>query len=166
MEAWPAKTARHESLPVPPDNANPWEPDGLGTGFNSGGFRVNDRLLAGFAAALLFLVAAGSMRAHHAGAIYDRENHVTLRGKVTEYLFTNPHVRIHFETRAENGRVEKWTALSAPPQRLYRIGWNLKTLKSGDQITVTGAPMKDGSKVLNIRRLEGPHGQVLNEGAD
>lgn len=166
MEVWPAKTARHGSLLVPLGNANPGEPDGLGNRFNAGGFRVNERLLAGCAVALLFLVAAGSMRAHHAGAVYDRDNHITLRGTVTEYVFASPHVRIHFETKDENGKAEKWIALSAPPQRLYRTGWNMKTLKSGDQITVTGAPRKDGSKVLNIRRLEGPRGQVLNEGAD
>ena len=126
---------------------------------------MKDRLLAGFAVALTLFVAAGSMRAHHAGSIY-RENHITLRGTVTEYVFTSPHVRIHFEAKDENGKAGKWTALSAPPQRLYRAGWNMNTLKTGDHITVTGAPMKDGSKVLNIRRLEGPNGQVLNEGAD
>ena len=127
---------------------------------------MKDRLQAGFAVALALFVATGSMRAHHAGSGYDRDNHLTLRGTVTEYVFTSPHVRIQFETKDGNGKAEKWTALSAPPQRLYRAGWNMNTLKTGDQITVTGAPMKDGSKVLNIRRLVGPNGQVLNEGAD
>lgn len=127
---------------------------------------MNDRLLAGFAVALTLFVAARPLPAHHAGAIYDRENHITLQGTVTEYVFASPHVRIQFETKDENGKTEKWIALSAPPQRLYRTGWNTKTLKAGDHITVTGAPRKDGSKVVNIRRLVGPHGQVLNEGAD
>jgi hypothetical protein len=130
------------------------------------GFRVNNRLLAGFAVALTLFVAAGPVRAHHAGSIYDRENHITLQGTVTEYVFASPHVQIHFETKDASGKTEKWIALSAPPQRLYRSGWNTKTLKAGDHITVTGAPRKDGSKVVNIRRLVGPHGQVLNEGAD
>lgn len=127
---------------------------------------MNNRLLAGFAVALTLLVAAGSVQAHHAQAVYDRENHVTLRGTVTEYVFASPHVQIHFETKDADGKTEKWTALSAPPQRLYRAGWNMNSLKPGDQITVTGAPRKDGLKVVNIRRLEGPRGQVLNEGAD
>ena len=127
---------------------------------------MKERLRAGFAVALALFVAAGSLRAHHAGSAYDRENHITLHGTVTEYVFASPHVQIHFETKDENGKAEKWVALSAPPQRLYRSGWNMNSLKAGDQITVTGAPRKDGSKVLNIRRLEGPHGKVLNEGAD
>ena len=127
---------------------------------------MNDRLLAGFAVALTLFVAAGPLPAHHAGAIYDRENHITLQGTVREYVFASPHVQIHFETTDATGKTEKWIALSAPPQRLYRAGWNTKTLKAGDHITVTGAPRKDGSKVVNIRRLVGSQGQVLNEGAD
>ena len=123
------------------------------------------RVLAASAVALFFLSAV-SMRAHHSGSVYDRENHVTLHGVVTEFQFASPHVQIHFETADKDGHAEKWTALSAPPQRLYRSGWNVKSLKAGDEITVTGAPRKDGSHILNIRRLVGPTGQVLNEGAD
>jgi hypothetical protein len=120
---------------------------------------------AGVAGVVVFL-AVGVLRAHHAASIYDRDNHVTLRGTVTEYVFTSPHVRIHFEAKDDNGNLEKWIALSAPPQRLYRSGWNVRSLKAGDEITVTGAPMKDGTRVVNIRRLVGPTGQVLTEGAD
>ena len=133
---------------------------------NTARFKRNGRLLGVCTVALAFLAAVGSMRAHHASSIYDRENHITLQGTVTEYVFTSPHVRIHFETKDENGNPERWTALSAPPQRLYRSGWNVRSLKTGDEITVTGAPMKDGTRVVNIRRLVGPNGQVLTEGAD
>ncbi|MGH9786730.1 MAG: DUF6152 family protein [Terriglobia bacterium] len=127
---------------------------------------MKGKLLAGFAVALTLFVAAGLMRAHHAGSVYDRDNHITLQGTVTEYIFASPHVQIHFETKDENEKAGKWVALSAPPQRLYRVGWNTNSLKVGDKITVTGAPRKDGSKVVNVRRLVGPHGRVLSEGAD
>ena len=128
--------------------------------------QVTARLLAALAVPLILGVAADPMRAHHAGSIYDREHHITLRGTVTEYVFTSPHVRIHFETRNSDGKIEGWIAESAPPQRLYRRGWTSKSLKAGDEITVTGAPMKDGSRLLNVRHLVGPTGQVLAEGAD
>ena len=125
---------------------------------------MNYRLLApAFALLLSTAILAG---AHHSGSVYDRESSVTLHGVVTEYLFASPHVQIHFETKNKEGQLEKWTALSAPPQRLYRSGWNGKSLKMGDEITVTGAPMKDGTHILNVRRLVGPTGQELREGAD
>ena len=124
------------------------------------------RFLAGCVVALVLLAIGDLAQAHHSGSIYDRENHITLHGVVTEFLFASPHVQIHFDTKDNEGHSEKWLALSAPPQRLYRSGWNAKSLKAGDEITVTGAPMKDGSHILSIRRLVGPTGQVLNEGAD
>lgn len=134
--------------------------------FHPAGSCRPNRLLLGFAAALGMMGIAVSAAAHHSGSVYDRENHITLEGIVTEYVFTSPHVQIHFRTKNEEGRSEKWIALSAPPQRLYRSGWNGRSLNDGDEITVTGAPRKDGTHVLNIRRLVGPTGQVLREGAD
>ena len=127
---------------------------------------MKNKLFAGFSMAVGVLLLSGSLWAHHAGSLYDREHPVTVVGSVTEYLFTNPHVQIHFEGKDEGGNVVKWVAESAPPQRLYRAGWNTKTLKAGDQITVTGAPYKDGRKFLSIRKLVGPDGKVLSEGAE
>ena len=112
------------------------------------------------------LLLATPMLAHHSAAMWDRQHHVTLKGTVTEVTFSNPHVQIHFEAKDDKGNPEQWLAESAPPQRLYRVGWNSKTLKLGDQITITGAPSKDGRKIVNIRELVGPRGQTLYEGAD
>ena len=75
-------------------------------------------------------------------------------------------MQVHFKVKDEQGNVEQWIVQSAPPQRLYRAGWNAKSLKPGDEITVTGAPAKDGSKIMNNRKLVGPKGKVLLEGAD
>ena len=111
-------------------------------------------------------ILSGSLYAHHSAAKYDIEHQITLKGTVTKFSFTNPHTQVHFKVKDEQGNVEQWTVQSAPPQRLYRAGWNAKTLKPGDIITVTGAPAKDGSKVMNNRKLVGPNGKVLLEGAD
>ena len=104
--------------------------------------------------------------AHHSGSIWDKRNRITLSGPVTEVDFANPHVQIHFEAKDEVGSTVQWTAVSASPQRLYRNGWNSKTLHEGDLITVTGIPARDGRKIVNIRELLGPRGRTLLEGAD
>ena len=104
--------------------------------------------------------------AHHAGATWDEDHRITLKGAVTEVDFSNPHVRIYFEVKEKNGDSVQWTAVSAPPQRLYRNGWNRDTLQPGDLITVTGAPARDRRKILNVRELVGPRGKTLLEGAD
>lgn len=118
------------------------------------------------AVAVGLLVVSVPLFAHHSTASYDMQHLVTFTATVTGLEFTNPHVLIHFEVRDESGNVEKWTALTAPPQRLYRAGWNTKILKPGDQITITGAPHKDGKKEMGLGKLVLPNGQALGLGAE
>jgi len=120
-----------------------------------------------FAVGFSLFVMAGALMAHHSGAgLYDRDHPVTVSGIVTEFVFINPHVQIHFDVKDPKGGVQNWTALSAAPQRVYRAGWTKDTLKPGDRIEVTGAPSKDDKRILSIRRMVGPGGKVLSEGAE
>jgi hypothetical protein len=80
-------------------------------------------------------------------------------------MFTNPHVQIHFDVKDESGKVEKWIAETASPQRLFSFGWNAKTLKAGDKITVTGAQLKDGQKIVSVIKLVGGNAPALTTGA-
>ncbi len=123
-------------------------------------------LLAVLAGVVGLLLGAGPIFAHHSAAIYDREHPITLKGTVTKLAFFNPHVRIYFEVKDENGNVVKWIAATATPQRLHRAGWNAKTLNPGDEISITCDPARDGRKICSVRRLVGPNGKVLSEGAE
>jgi hypothetical protein len=127
---------------------------------------MKSKLFAALAAGLVLLLVPGPLPAHHGGAQYDKEHAVTLTGTVTEYLFTNPHVTIYFDVKGENGNIDKWVAESGSPQRLFRFGWNAKTLKPGDKITVTGAAFKDGRKVMSLIKLIGGGAPTLTVGAD
>jgi hypothetical protein len=130
-----------------------------------GGGKMKSKLLAVLAAGVVLLMVSGPIFAHHGGAQYDTKHPVTMSGTVTEYMFTNPHVQIHFDVLGENGSVEKWVAETASPQRLFGFGWNAKTLKAGDKITVTGAPLKDGNKIVTIIKLVGGNAPVLTQGS-
>ena len=126
---------------------------------------MRSKLFAVLAAGVVLLMVSVPMFAHHGGTQYDTKHPVTMTGTVTEYMFTNPHVQIHFDVTGENGSVEKWVAETASPQRLFGFGWNAKTLKSGDKITVTGAPLKDGNKIVTIIKLVEGNAPVLTQGA-
>src|ERR1700691_6343781 len=130
-----------------------------------GGGKMKSKLLAIMSAGVVLLMVSGPVLAHHGGAQYDTKHPVTMTGVVTEYLFTNPHVQIYFDFTNENGEVEKWVAETASPQRLFGFGWNAKTLKAGDKITVTGAQLKDGHKIVTIIKLVGGNAPVLTEGS-
>jgi len=127
---------------------------------------MKSKLVAVLGAIVVVLLVSSTLAAHHAGTLYDREHPVTLKGAVTQFVFTNPHAQIHFEVKDENGNVSNWVAETTSPAALFRLGWNKNTLKAGDMITVTGAPFKDGRKVLSIFKLTGGNAPVLTEGAD
>ena len=126
---------------------------------------MKSKLLAVLAAGVVLLLVSGRLWAHHGGVQYDTKHAVTVTGMVTEFLFTNPHVQIHFDVKDETGNVEKWVAETASPQRLFSFGWNAKTLKAGDKITVTGAQLKDGQKIVSVIKLVGGNAPVLTQGA-
>ena len=70
---------------------------------------------------------------------------------------------VRMVVKDDHGHAENWSVEIAPPAMLYRIGWDKNTLKSGDSITVSGYPAKDGSKLVSVKKLILPNGQELNQ---
>jgi hypothetical protein len=104
---------------------------------------------------------ASPVLAHHGGAAFDQTKSVTFEGTVTEMQFANPHVLVYWDVKGGEASGEKWSGWLTAPNKLARAGWTKKTLEPGDHITVTGTPHKDGSHVLQIRKLVGPDGKEL-----
>ena len=46
----------------------------------------------------LFLYGLPAL-AHHGNAAYDLDNPITLKGTVTEFVWSNPHVQIYFDVK-------------------------------------------------------------------
>ena len=103
-------------------------------------------------AALGTLVAVGPVSAHHAWPV-DRSKEITVTGTVTEYSWSNPHVMIALDIKADNGKVEKWNVGGPSPTRMEANGWNRNTLKPGDNITAIGYRFSDGSNVLRLEKI-------------
>jgi uncharacterized protein DUF6152 len=106
-------------------------------------------------------VASQPARGHHGGAAYDQTKSVTFEGTVTEMQFANPHVLVYWDVKNGEAAGEKWSGWLTAPTKLARAGWTKKTLSPGDHIVISGSPHKDGSHVLQIRKLVGPDGKEL-----
>jgi hypothetical protein len=107
-------------------------------------------------------MVGGPLFAHHGGAIYDTKNPVTLKGVVTDFEWTNPHVQIYFDVKDDQGKVVHWACETLSPGKLARgSGWTKDSLKTGDQITITVNPAKVGSAVGNLRKVVLSDGKVL-----
>jgi len=120
--------------------------------------RTRHLALAMVAAGLL--ATAPSISAHHSWQL-DRARLLTLKGTVTSFAFSNPHVQVYFEVKDDKGNVEKWAAGGPSPNRLSRSGWTRDTLKPGDQITAIGYRNRDGSNVLRFDTVALATGQVI-----
>ena len=99
--------------------------------------------------------------AHHGYASYDTDKKVTLKGTVTRWLWSNPHCLLQLDVTDDSGHVVHWIAETENPSTLSRIGWTEKSLKTGDQITVTALPVKSGNPVGRIIDVVLSSGQKL-----
>ena len=75
----------------------------------------------------------------------DLKKTIVLKGTVTEFVWSNPHAQIYFDAKDAQGNVRHWGGETFAPSTLTRTGWTKKTLKPGDEITITVFPSKAGS---------------------
>jgi hypothetical protein len=112
---------------------------------------------------VVVLFVSGPLLAHHGEANYDTEKVVSVKGTVTNFQFINPHVQIFLDVKNDKGEIEQWIGEARSPSMLVRLGaWDKSTLKSGDVITATGHPTKNGSKVLRLQKIVLPDDREMS----
>jgi Family of unknown function (DUF6152) len=126
---------------------------------------MRNRLVFPLAVILLLSLAGTTSYAHHATASFDMTNSATVKGTVTGYDWTNPHVYIYFDVKDAKGTVEKWSVEMASVGMLARAGWRRDTVKPGDEITVIGNRAKDGRPFLHLTKLVFANGQEMTQNA-
>lgn len=112
------------------------------------------------AAAALVLISV-PLSAHHGNAAYDEKNPITIKGTVTEFAWTNPHVQIYLDVKDEKGKVVRWSVETYSPGKLIRAGWTKEAIKPGDQVSINLIPAKNGAPVGFLHKLVLPNGKVL-----
>jgi hypothetical protein len=95
--------------------------------------------------------------AHHSPVMFDQSQTITLEGSVRQFQWTNPHCYIQLLVE-EGGRQVEWNMEMGAPVYLYNRGWRPSTLKAGDRIRLTAAPLRSGANgglVLDVASLDG-----------
>jgi hypothetical protein len=110
---------------------------------------------------LALIVVSLPLFAHHGYAAYDTDRKVTLKGTVTRWIWSNPHCLLQLDVTDESGHVVHWTAETENPTAMSRVGWTDKSLKPGDQITLTALPVKSGNPVGRIIDVVLANGEKL-----
>jgi Family of unknown function (DUF6152) len=118
----------------------------------------------------LFAVAAGlllisvSLAAHHGQAGYNVTETVTVTGTLSGFQFVNPHSIVGIDVKDDKGETQAWQGELTSPNHLIRAGWTATSLKSGDQIIMTGYRAKSGANSMWITKIS-VNGEELKMGA-
>jgi hypothetical protein len=106
-------------------------------------------------------MAGRTASAHHGNAAYDDKNPITIKGNVTEFAWTNPHVQIYLDVKDDKGSVVHWSVETFSPGKLVRAGWSKDSVKAGDVVSVNLIPAKSGAPVGFLHKLVLPDGKEL-----
>ena len=121
-----------------------------------------NRLLSTSLLLLVLLAGSTPLFAHHGNASYENKE-VTIKGKVTQWLWTNPHTFLMLDETDANGKVVHWICENNAPSTLVNFGFTAKTFKAGDEVTVVMAAVaKNGSPVGRINKIIRADGYVMN----
>jgi hypothetical protein len=77
---------------------------------------------------------------------------VTVKGKVIEFMWANPHPMMTIEVQTSDGKTEKWQIGGPAVNRMEANGWTRTTVKVGDVITGIGYQFADGQKIIRLER--------------
>jgi len=116
-------------------------------------------LLGLLATGILF---SGTLYAHHGGAAYDTEKKITVKGTVTDWIWANPHCFLKFDAKDDKGNVVHWVTEASNPSDMVNLGWSKDTFKTGDVVTITFMPVKNGNPIGRIQEVVLPSGQTLS----
>ena len=119
------------------------------------------KALSAPAIAVFVLVSVAiPLSAHHSWPV-SNDRLVTVKGKVIEFMWANPHPMIILEVQASDGRVEKWQVGGPAIIRMEANGWTKTTVKAGDVITGVGHQFADGEKVVKLDHVVLPDGKEM-----
>jgi len=102
--------------------------------------------------------------AHHGSNNYDTTRSVTVKGTVTQFVWSNPHSQLYFDVTDDKGDVQHWGAEMNQPRMLAVNGFTKDIMKPGDKITITGTPSKSGAFRMFMRQIVLENGKVLKLG--
>jgi uncharacterized protein DUF6152 len=115
------------------------------------------------AAGILAVSSVVPLAAHHSfAAEFDGSKAIRLNGTLAKVEWTNPHIYFYIDVKDESGNVVRWTCESGAPGALSRRGWKRGDLKLGDMIVVDGYRAKNGSNMVDARRVTLADGRIVS----
>lgn len=99
------------------------------------------------------LILTAPSAAHHSFAMFDPAKVMTLKGDVSEFRWTNPHVALFVKVDGSSDPDKLWAVELTSPGNLTRLGWKRTSLKPGDKVEVEINPLRDGKRGGGFRKV-------------
>ena len=99
--------------------------------------------------------------AHHGAAALDTGKEITLKGTVTEWIWSNPHCFLQFDAKDDTGTVRNWAVETQNPTTMTQRGFSRTLFKAGDEVTATLEPVKNGQPIGRLLTVVLANGQKL-----
>jgi len=109
------------------------------------------------------LLSTIPVAAHHSfAAEFDGTKAIRLRGTLTKIEWTNPHTYFYLDVKDDSGNTVNWGCEAGAPGALSRRGFKKSDMKLGDTLIVDGYMAKDGSHLIDARRVTLPDGRIVS----
>src|SRR5258705_11171007 len=119
------------------------------------------KIFLGVVIAADVLLLSVPLFAHHGAAALDTGKEVTLKGTVTEWIWSNPHCFLQFDAKDDTGTVRNWAVETQNPTAMTQRGWSRTSFKAGDAVTVTLEPVKNGQPIGRLLTIVLANGEKL-----
>jgi len=81
--------------------------------------------------------------AHHSfGATYDTNKQVKLAGKLTQFVYRNPHSFVNIDVTDASGQLQHWSLEWGGTAQLANAGVKRDSLKLGDDVRIVANPSR------------------------
>jgi hypothetical protein len=105
------------------------------------------------------------IEAHHSfAAEYDASKTIRVTGVISKVEWTNPHSYLYIDVKDGQGNLT-WTCEGGAPNALSRRGFRKNDIKIGDTVTIDGYGAKDGSHLMDARRITLSDGRSFYSGS-
>jgi hypothetical protein len=125
---------------------------------------MRSKVTAVLALAIGMVTLCVPLFAHHGTAAFENDKKVTVKGTVTEWLWSNPHCLLQFDVKGDDGKVVHWVGETQNPVSMTNVGWSKAAIKAGDEVTVTILQVKNGLPLGRVVSVALPNGKTLVSG--
>jgi len=103
---------------------------------------------------VFFLGLSTGADAHHSfSANYQLDQLVEMEGRVSSFVWRNPHCFLYMEVMTDDGEQVTWMLELLNTILATNVGWTANTFSVGDVLEFSGNPARTGAKRLRTTRI-------------